>query len=110
MAKPTLYLKPTWTTCRNARSFLEQQGIDVDEQDINKEPPDRAFLEKHIEADHFLDYVSTRSPVFKERPLPKSKKEAIDLMMEQPNLIKRPILVKGSKVIFGFDKEKYGDL
>ena len=51
--------------------------------------------------------MSTRSPVFKTRPLPKSKKEAIDLMMEQPNLIKRPILVRGSKVVFGFDKEKY---
>ena len=51
--------------------------------------------------------MSTRSPVFKERPLPKSKKEAIDLMMEQPNLIKRPILIRGSNVTFGFDKEKY---
>jgi arsenate reductase-like glutaredoxin family protein len=51
--------------------------------------------------------VSTRSPVFKTRPLPKSKKEAIDLMMEQPNLIRRPVLVRGSKAIFGFDKEKY---
>jgi len=51
--------------------------------------------------------VSTRSPVWKERPLPKSKKEAIDLMLQQPNLIKRPILVKGSKVTFGFDKEAY---
>ena len=51
--------------------------------------------------------MSRRSPVFKTRPLPKSKKEAIDLMMEQPNLIKRPILVRGSKVIFGFDKERY---
>jgi arsenate reductase-like glutaredoxin family protein len=52
--------------------------------------------------------VSTRSPVFKERPLPKSKKEAIDLMMKHPNLIRRPILVRGSKVTFGFDKEAYG--
>lgn len=51
--------------------------------------------------------MSRRSPVFKTRPLPKSKKEAIDLMMEQPNLIKRPILVRGSDVIFGFDKERY---
>jgi len=51
--------------------------------------------------------VSTRSPVFKERPLPKTKKEAIDLMMENPNLIKRPILVRGSKVTFGFDKKAY---
>ena len=75
--------------------------------DINKEPPSREFLEKHIEADHFLDYVSTRSPVWKERPLPKSKKEAIDLMMENPNLIRRPIMIKGAKVIFGFDKGAY---
>jgi len=78
--------------------------------DVNKEPPSREFLEKHIEADHFLDYVSTRSPVFKERPLPASKKEAIDLMMENANLIRRPILIKGSKVIFGFDKDAYGEL
>jgi arsenate reductase-like glutaredoxin family protein len=51
--------------------------------------------------------VSTRSPVFKERPLPTSKKEAIDLMMDNPNLIRRPILVRGSKVTFGFDKAAY---
>ena len=51
--------------------------------------------------------MSTRSPVFKERPLPASKKEAIDLMLQNPNLIRRPILIRGSKVIFGFDKDAY---
>jgi arsenate reductase-like glutaredoxin family protein len=51
--------------------------------------------------------VSTRSPVFKERPLPKTKKEAIDLMMSNPNLIKRPILIRGSQVTFGFDKKAF---
>jgi hypothetical protein len=45
----------------------------VHQLDINKEPPSREFLEKHIDPDRFLDFVSTRSPVFKERPLPKSK-------------------------------------
>jgi len=54
--------------------------------------------------------VSTRSPVFKARPLPRSKKEAIDLMMENPNLIRRPILVRGSMVTFGFDKNAYAKL
>jgi arsenate reductase-like glutaredoxin family protein len=48
--------------------------------------------------------------VFKERPLPKSKKEAIALMMDNPNLIRRPIVIKGSKVIFGFDRDEYGKL
>ena len=81
--------------------------MDIEERDINQEPPTRAFLEKHVEAGRFLDFVSTRSPVFKQRPLPRSKKEAIDLMMEQPNLIRRPILIRGSNVIFGFDKAAY---
>ena len=84
--------------------------MDVQEIDINKEPPSRAFLEQHIDADRFLDFVSTRSPVWKERPLPKSKKEAIDLMMKNPNLIRRPILIKGSRVTFGFDKDQYAKL
>jgi arsenate reductase-like glutaredoxin family protein len=57
-----------------------------------------------VDAEQFLDSVSRRSPVFKTRPLPKSKKEAIDLMMQQPNLIRRPVLVRGSRVLFGFDK------
>ena len=46
--------------------------------------------------------------MFKERPLPRSKREAIDLMMENANLIRRPILIRGSKVLFGFDKKAYG--
>jgi arsenate reductase-like glutaredoxin family protein len=79
----------------------------VEERDINRDPPARVFLERHIDAERFLDFVSTRSPVFKQRPLPRSKKEAIDLMMKQPNLIRRPILVRGAQVIFGFDKEQY---
>ena len=79
----------------------------MEELDINRNPPTRAFLEQHIDEQRFIDFVSRRSPVFKARPLPRSKKEAIDLMMEQPNLIKRPILVLGSHAIFGFDKIAY---
>jgi arsenate reductase-like glutaredoxin family protein len=63
-----------------------------------------------VDAANYLDYISRRSPVFKQRPLPASKKEAIALMLEQPNLIKRPILVVDDRAIFGFDKEAYDRL
>jgi arsenate reductase-like glutaredoxin family protein len=63
-----------------------------------------------VNGTHFLDYISRRSPVFKDRPLPASKREAIALMLEQPNLIKRPILVLGDRAIFGFDKDAYDRL
>jgi arsenate reductase-like glutaredoxin family protein len=48
--------------------------------------------------------------VFKQRPLPGSKREAIALMLDQPNLIKRPILVIGTRAIFGFDRSLYDQL
>ena len=82
----------------------------MEQIDINKTPPSREFLEKHIDAKRFLDFVSTRSPVFKDRPLPASKKEAIALMMDNPNLIRRPIVVRGARVIFGFDKDEYSKI
>lgn len=63
-----------------------------------------------MDAARFLDFVSTRSPVFRTRPLPASKAEAIALMLEQPNLIKRPVLVRGATVVFGFDKARYAAL
>ncbi len=82
----------------------------MEDRDIDKTPPSRDFLQQHVDASSFLDFVSKRSPVFKQRPLPTSKKAAIDLMLQQPNLIKRPILVQGRRVVFGFDKDAYGKL
>ena len=84
--------------------------MDVEERDIIRNPPSREFLEKHVDADRFLDFISKRSPVFRERVLPRSKKEAIDLMVKNPHLIKRPILLTGRKVVFGFDKDAFNGL
>lgn len=79
-------------------------------KDITRDPPPRAFLERHVAAGRELDFLGRRSPVLKERPLPASKREAIDLMLEQPNVIRRPVLVAGDTVVFGFDEEKYRQL
>ena len=63
-----------------------------------------------MDEERFLDFVSRRSPVFRQRPLPSSKAEAIALMLERPNLIRRPVLMRGSDVVFGFDKARYSTL
>ena len=44
------------------------QEADVEERDINRDPPTRAFLERTIEADRFLDFVSTRRPRLQAAP------------------------------------------
>ncbi len=48
--------------------------------------------------------------MWKHRPLPRSKREAIATMLEQPTLIKRPILISGATIVFGFDKDAYSKL
>jgi arsenate reductase-like glutaredoxin family protein len=35
---------------------------------------------------------------------PPSRAEALELMAAHPNLIKRPILVKGAEIVLGFDE------
>ena len=44
----------------------------------------------------------------KDGPPPRDK--AVKLMSENPNLIKRPIVKKGSKIALGFDIEAFGEM
>lgn len=41
---------------------------------------------------------------------PPSRAEAIKLMSEHPNLIRRPILIQGSKIALGFDENKFREV
>ena len=54
-----------------------------------------------------------RSPAFKSRGLDVSKltkSKAIDLMLEEPNLVRRPLVLAGRDVVFGFDAAAYDRL
>jgi arsenate reductase len=51
-------------------------------------------------------FLNTRNELYRERKMkesPPSRTEAIALMAKHPNLIKRPILVKGKQILLGFD-------
>ena len=36
---------------------------------------------------------------------PPSRKQAIQMMSKEPNLIRRPVVVAGGRVVVGFDEE-----
>jgi len=51
-------------------------------------------------------FLNTRNELYRERKMkesPPSRAQAIALMAKHPNLIKRPILVKGKQILLGFD-------
>lgn len=36
-----------------------------------------------------------------------TKSQAIDLILQDPNLLRRPLVVKGKKAVFGWKPEEY---
>ena len=55
------------------------------------------------------DFLNPKSPAFKAMGLrgkTLTPAEAIKLMVQEPNLIKRPLVVKGKQLIAGFDREQ----
>lgn len=53
-------------------------------------------------------FLNTRNELYREKNMktsPPSRKEAIRLMSQHPNLIRRPILVRGGEMVLGWDAE-----
>jgi arsenate reductase len=54
-------------------------------------------------------FLNTRNELYREKNMkesPPSRAEAIALMAKNPNLIKRPILVKGRQILLGFNPDE----
>jgi arsenate reductase (glutaredoxin) len=67
-------------------------------------------IDKLIGKRDHLKFLNAKNEVYRERQMkenPPSRDEAIRLMAEFPNLIKRPLLVKGSKILFGFSADEW---
>lgn len=69
-----------------------------------------AELEKLIGNRDYKQFLNSRNELYRERGMkenPPPRAEALRLMSENPNLIKRPILVKGREMALGFDEEEW---
>jgi arsenate reductase len=70
-------------------------------------------IDKLIGSRDYQQFLNTRNELYRERNMkekPPSRAEAIRLMAAHPNLIRRPILVKGSKIALGFDEAQFNDV
>lgn len=110
--KPILWMKSTCTTCRDAKAKLASLGVEVEIRDYAKAPLTATELEALLPVGP-APMLGTKSPKYralglKGRTL--SKAEAIALMVQDNNLLKRPILVHSKGVIIGFDKAAYEEL
>lgn len=72
-----------------------------------------AELDKLIGSRDYKGFLNPRNELYRERNMkenPPSREEAIRLMAQNPNLIRRPILIQGSKIALGFDERTFEDV
>lgn len=122
---PLLFLqKPSCTTCRNARSYLESRKIPFESRDLDKQRLSTAELDALIGDRDYIPFLNPRNDLYRElnmREKPPSRSKAIKLMAENPNLIRRPVVItsgaipsakspKSTRILTGFDPDEYEKL
>jgi arsenate reductase len=112
--KTRLYGIPNCDTMKKARAWLESRRVDYEFHDYKKSGIERAQLESWIQAVGWEVLLNRAGTTF--RKLPDAAKanltehKAVKLMLEQPAMIKRPVLERGQTLLVGFSPEKYAAL
>ena len=90
-----------------------QLGAEIESRDLDKTPLSEKELEHLIGERDYKLFLNTRNELYREKKMaekPPSHGEAVALMSKNPNLIKRPILLRGGKILLGFDEDAYRKL
>jgi arsenate reductase len=107
----TLYGIPNCDTVKKARVWLDQHGVAHAFHDYKKAGIDRERLETWVAAHGWETVLNRAGMTF--RALPDADKtglnaaKAVDLMLAQPSMIKRPVLDLGDRTLVGFKPEAY---
>ena len=114
MADITVYEKPTCTTCRNLHDLLVERGIDFETVNYHVEGLEEGELRELLRKAGLgpRDVLRAREPLVAELGLPgeRSDDELITLMVEYPELVQRPIVVRGERAVLARPVEKVLEL
>ena len=111
MKTPVLYGIANCDTVKKARKWLEQHNISYVFHDFRKDGLPESELNNWVTAAGWETLLNKRSTSW--RALSDSKKNnlsadsASKLMLTNPTLIKRPVLVSGKQVLVGFEPSIY---
>jgi arsenate reductase (glutaredoxin) len=101
--------KPTCTTCRKARAYMQDRGFVLHLRNLDKERLSSEELEKLIGDRDHREFLNTRNELYRQKNMkenPPSRADAIRMMVSEPNLIRRPVIVAGGRIVLGFDQGK----
>lgn len=107
----TLFITPSCTSCRKARTWLEENDIAYEERNIFTE----TLTENEIKSilrmteNGTEDIVSTRSKAYSELDIDLAEipmNDFYQLVQEQPGLLRRPIILDEKRLQIGYNEDE----
>ncbi|MFC1545955.1 ArsC family reductase [Pseudomonadota bacterium] len=101
-------------TIKKARKWLEAEGIDYQFHNYKKEGADPLLLKQWCQTEGWETLLNRRGTTW--RKLPDEVKNGVDellainLMLESPSMIKRPVLIVDDVIEVGFSADRYTNL
>lgn len=105
-----IYTTPSCASCRKAKKWFDQYKIPYSEKNIFSIKLSKEDIFKMLanSENGFDDIISTRSKVFKEKHLEPDKmtiKELVEFIIENPSVLKRPIIINENELQVGYNNE-----
>jgi arsenate reductase len=112
MSEVTIYHNPRCSNSRNALAVAEEHGVEAEVVRYLEQRPDRATLERLVsQLEDPVEDLVRKDDRFKELRLDPASfvgrpAAVVELLLEHPELLQRPVLVKGDRAIIGRPKER----
>ena len=92
---------------------MEKKGFELEFRDLGKERLSESELDQMIGERDYREFLNPRNDIYRQKKLrenPPSRREAIRMMAEEPNLVRRPVIIAGGRIVVGFDEEAIAKL
>ncbi|MGD6774573.1 MULTISPECIES: Spx/MgsR family RNA polymerase-binding regulatory protein [Bacillaceae] len=103
------YSYPSCTSCRKTKKWLNGHNIPFQEKHIFRETPNKEEMMKilSLTTEGIDEILATRSQTFKDLGIDVNElslSQLIELIIEEPKLLRRPIITSGKKLIVGYNE------
>jgi arsenate reductase len=109
----TVYGIKSCDTCRKARKYLAENDIEFRFHDVRDDGLDIQMLERWGDRIDWQKLLNRQSLTWRKIPEvdreDMSKERAFALMLDQPTLVKRPVLESEQFMAVGFSEKRFGD-
>lgn len=117
MEKILIVCYPKCSTCKKAEKFLKEKDIEYTYRDIKEENPTLEELKRWHEMSGLplKKFFNTSGQLYRSMELKDKLKDMTDeeqykLLSTDGMLVKRPILIQGSKVLVGFKVDEWEEI